>query len=257
MLTDFSLTGRTAIVVGGARGLCLEMMRALAEAGANVAVVDVLREQAEEAASHIAHTYPVHAIARTADVTDEQQIAQAFAAIEETLGPVDVLLSGAGIAHVEPAVEMSLADWKQMLDVNLTGMFVCARTAGRRMIARERGSIILIASMSGSIVNHPQQQTAYNVSKAGVIMLAKSLAAEWAPYHVRVNSISPGYIRTAMTAKVIEQDPVLYQAWNDRIPVGRMGTPAELRGLAVFLASDASSYMTGSDVIIDGGYTCW
>ncbi|GAC1402447.1 MAG: hypothetical protein NVSMB65_19550 [Chloroflexota bacterium] len=111
--------------------------------------------------------------------------------------------------------------------------------------------------MSGSIVNVPQKQAAYNTSKAGVIMLAKSLAAEWAPHNVRVNSLSPGYVATDMTAQVIAADPALGAAWQSRIPLGRMGTPPELRGLIVYLASDASSYMTGSDLIIDGGYTAW
>lgn len=257
MIPEFSLTGRTAIVVGGARGLCLEMMRALAEAGANIAVVDVLREQAENATAQAARDFGVRATARTADVTDEQSVVQAFAGIESELGPVDVLISGAGITQLVPAVDMALTDWRQMMDVNLTGMFICAQAAGRSMMARRKGSIILIASMSGSIVNRPQQQAAYNVSKAGVIMLSKSLATEWAPYNVRVNSMSPGYIRTAMTGHVIEAEPALYQAWNSFIPLGRMGNPPELRGLALFLASDASSYVTGSDIIIDGGYTCW
>jgi NAD(P)-dependent dehydrogenase (short-subunit alcohol dehydrogenase family) len=192
-----------------------------------------------------------------ADVTQEEEVVKAFAEIEAELGPVDVLLCGAGIAHVEPAAEISIADWRRIIDINLNGMFICARAGGRGMIARRKGSIILIASMSGSIVNHPQQQAAYNVSKAGVIMLAKSLAMEWAPHTVRVNSISPGYMRTALTDRVIEDNPAFFAAWNSRIPMGRMGTPSELRGLAVYLASDASSYMTGSDLIIDGGYTCW
>ncbi len=257
MLHEFSLAGRTAIVVGGARGLCLEMLRALAEAGANVAIVDVLRAQAETAAADVASGFGVKAVSHVADVTNEGEVSAAFATIEAELGPADVLVSGAGIAMHVATEAMSLADWRRILEVNLTGMFICARAAGRSMIARRRGSIILIASMSGSIANHPQGQTAYNVSKAGVIMLAKSLAAEWAPYNVRVNSMSPGYIRTDMTAKVVEEQPELYKAWNSQIPVGRMGTPQELRGLAVYLASDASSYMTGSDVIIDGGFTAW
>ena len=257
MLPEFSLAGRNAIVVGGARGLCLEMMRALAEAGANVAAVDVLRDQAHEAATLAARDFGVRAVAYAADVTDEHDIARSFAAVEDELGPLHILVSGAGIAHVAAAEEMAVADWRRMIDINLTGMFICAQAAGRRMIARRGGSIALIASMSGSIVNVPQKQAAYNASKAGVIMLAKSLAAEWAPYNVRVNSLSPGYMRTDMTAQVIAADPALGEAWDSRIPLGRMGTPAELRGLVVYLASDASSYMTGSDLIIDGGYTAW
>jgi len=257
MMSEFSLVGHNAVVVGGARGLCLEMLRALAAAGANVGIVDVLEDQAEAAARQATAEFGVQALVQVADVTKEDEIERAFAGIEARLGSVDVLISGAGIAQYVAAAAMPLADWRRIIEVNLTGMFICAQAAGRRMVARRRGSIILIASMSGLIVNHPQQQAAYNVSKAGVIMLAKSLAMEWAPYGVRVNSMSPGYIRTAMTAKVVEEEPELFKAWNSLIPVGKMGTPADLRGLAVYLASDASGYMTGSDLVIDGGYTCW
>ncbi len=257
MLPEFSLAGRTAIVVGGARGLGLEIMGALAAAGANVAVVDALAEQAREAAARVARDVGVRTVARAADVTRQDQVARAFAEIEDELGPVDVLMSAAGIAQVGNAEELSVDAWRRVIDVNLTGMFICAQAAGRRMIARGKGSIILMGSMSGSIVNHPQKQSGYNVSKAGVIMLAKSLAVEWAPYGVRVNSISPGYFRTPMTEPVFTEDPARVEAWYRLTPMSRLGQPAELRGLAVFLASDASSFMTGSDLIIDGGYTAW
>ncbi len=257
MLPEFSLEGRTAIVVGGARGLGLEILHALAAAGANVAAVDMLAEQAREATVQAARDFGVRTVARGADVTRQDQIARAFAEIEDALGPVDVLMSAAGIAQVGVAEELSVDEWRRVIDVNLTGMFICAQAAGRRMIARGKGSIILMGSMSGSIVNHPQKQSCYNVSKAGVIMLAKSLATEWAPYGVRVNSISPGYFRTPMTEPVFTDDPERIEAWHRLTPMGRLGQPAELRGLAVFLASDASSYMTGSDLIIDGGYTAW
>jgi NAD(P)-dependent dehydrogenase (short-subunit alcohol dehydrogenase family) len=258
MLAEFSLAGRTAIVTGGARGLGREMLRALAAAGANVAAVDVLIEQAQETAEQAARDHGVAACAYAADVTQPDQIERAFTASESDLGPADVLIAAAGIAAGAPAEEFSLQMWQRLLDVNLTGVFICAQAAGRRMIARGKGSIILIASMSGSIANHPQRTgTGYNTAKAGVVMLAKCLASEWADRGVRVNSISPGYIRTAMTEPYFISEPDNYEAWCQLTPMGRVGHPSELRGLAVYLASDASSFMTGSDLLIDGGYTAW
>jgi NAD(P)-dependent dehydrogenase (short-subunit alcohol dehydrogenase family) len=144
-----------------------------------------------------------------------------------------------------------------MIDINLNGVFYCAQAAGNTMIARGSGSIILIASMSGLIVNKPQKQVAYNVSKAGVIMMAKSLAAEWAPHGVRVNALAPGYMRTALTDQVLAGQPTLRAAWEESTPQGRMGTPAELRGSIVYLASSASSFVTGHTLVVDGGYTIW
>jgi NAD(P)-dependent dehydrogenase (short-subunit alcohol dehydrogenase family) len=190
-------------------------------------------------------------------VTDEHQVTTTFAAIEREFGPIDVLVAAAGIVENVAAEDYPAASWRKIIDVNLNGVFFTAQAAGRGMIARKSGSIILIASMSGLIVNRPQKQSAYNVSKAGVIMMAKSLAAEWAPHGVRVNAIAPGYMRTALTDQVLAGQPELRQTWEGLIPLGRMGTPLELSGTVVYLASDASSYVTGSTLVIDGGYTAW
>ena len=179
MLAEFSLEGRTAIVTGGARGLGLEMLRALAEAGAQVAALDVLREPAETAMARVTQDFGVRAVARQVDVTQADEVDRAIVALEAELGPIDVVVAAAGITDQTAATEVSVAAWQRVLDVNLTGVFLTAQAAGRRMFERRRGSIILIASMSGEIVNRPQTQVAYNVSKAGVIMLSKSLAAEW------------------------------------------------------------------------------
>jgi NAD(P)-dependent dehydrogenase (short-subunit alcohol dehydrogenase family) len=258
MLADFSLAGRTAIVTGGARGLGREMLLALAAAGANVAAVDLLVDQAQETVAQAVRDHGVAARAYTADVTQPDQIERAFAAIETDLGPADVLIAAAGISAGAPAEEFTLQMWQRLIDVNLTGVFICAQAAGRRMIARGKGSIILIASMSGSIANHLQRTgTGYNSAKAGVVMLGKCLASEWADRGVRVNTVSPGYFHSHMTEPSILNNPEEVTAWCELTPLGRLGRPAELRGLAVYLASDASSFMTGSDLLIDGGYTAW
>jgi len=257
MAADFSLEGKVAVVTGGARGLGLEMMRALAEAGAAVASIDLLGAQGEEAARDIARAYGVRAAAYTADVTDAAQVTVTFGAIERELGAIDVLVAAAGIVENVAAEEVDVAAWRRIMDVNMTGVFLCAQAAGRGMITYGGGSIILIASMSGLIVNRPQKQTAYNVSKAGVIMMAKSLAAEWADRGVRVNAIAPGYMRTALTDQVMAGQEGLRETWESHIPLGRMGTPPELRGAVVYLASPASSYVTGHTLVVDGGYTAW
>jgi NAD(P)-dependent dehydrogenase (short-subunit alcohol dehydrogenase family) len=256
-MEDFSLQGQVAVVTGGARGLGLEMMDALAEAGADVVALDLLVDQAKQAAQTVGTRRSVRAAAWGVDVTDDHQVAATFAAIERDFGPVDILVAAAGIVEGGAAEDTSAASWRRVIDVNINGVFFCAQQAGRAMIARKRGSIILIASMSGSIVNTPQTQASYNTSKAGVIMMAKSLAAEWAPHGVRVNALSPGYMRTALTDQVLEGQPGLRETWERLTPMGRMGAPPELRGSVVYLASRASSYVTGHSLVVDGGYTAW
>lgn len=257
MLPEFSLQGKVAVVTGGARGLGLEMMDAVAQAGADVVAVDLLGEQARTSAEQVGKERGVRAAAYGLDVTDPQAVEATFDEIEQHFGHIDVLIGAAGIVENIPAEEYPPERWRKIVDVNINGLFFTAQAAGRRMIARRSGSIVLIASMSGMIVNHPQKQAAYNVSKAGVIMMARSVATEWAPHGVRVNALSPGYIRTALTDQVIEGIPGLRETWESMIPLGRMGVPHDLRGAVVFLASDASRYMTGANLVIDGGYTAW
>lgn len=257
MLPEFSLQGKTAVVTGGARGLGLEMMEALAQAGAAVVAVDLLGDQAREAAEQTGNTYGVRAASWPLDVTDAEEVAATFAAIEREFGSIDILVAAAGITDQVSAEDVSVAAWRKVIDINLNGVFFCAQAAGRGMIARRSGSIILISSMSGLIVNRPQRQAAYNTAKGGVIMMAKSLAVEWAPHGVRVNALAPGYMRTALTDGVLEGQPGLRETWEGLTPMGRMGRPAELRGTVVYLASDASSFMTGHNLVVDGGYTAW
>jgi NAD(P)-dependent dehydrogenase (short-subunit alcohol dehydrogenase family) len=175
-----------------------------------------------------------------------------MAGILSAFGTIDIAFNNAGICINEKAEDMSFESWKKVLDVNLTGVFLTARAAGRVMIKNRRGCIINTASMSGHIVNVPQPQCAYNASKAGVILLTKSLAVEWAPYGVRVNSISPGYIGTKMTLSATQWIPT----WESLTPVKRMGRPEELTAALVYLAGDGAGFTTGADLVIDGAFTC-
>lgn len=255
-MTDnpFDLSGKAALITGAGRGLGLAISRALAQAGAAIAIVELDASLGHDAATSLqaaGHT----AIAIEADVTDHDSMRNAVAHAAEALGGVDVLVANAGIAIWDPAAQVTPEDWGKVIDVNLTGVFYSCQAVGRHMIDRGRGgAIINIASMSAQIVNIPQCQAAYNASKAGVVQLTRSLALEWVSHGIRVNSISPGIMATSMTQAYFD-DADIGPQWLGRIPMGRPGKPEELGPLAVYLAADASSYMTGSDIIIDGGYT--
>jgi NAD(P)-dependent dehydrogenase (short-subunit alcohol dehydrogenase family) len=170
----------------------------------------------------------------------------------DVFGRIDILVNCAGITSWASVEEMNEEEWDRVMDVNLKGIFLCCRAVGRGMITNRRGKIVNIASMSASIVNYPQSNVVYNASKAGVVILTKTLAAEWAKYNVNVNSISPGFIATEMTKKAPYHDQ-----WRKMTPMNRLGEPAELKGAVVYLASEASRLMTGHDLIVDGGYTLW
>ena len=247
--------GRTAVVTGGARGLGFAIAEALAAHGADVALLDRL-ETVGSSAERLVDSRGVRAIGVTVDVTDQDSVTAAFASVSQQLAVPTVLVNAAGIALGGTALDTPLAEWKQVLDVNLTGTFLACQAFARQAIeAKLAATIVNISSMSGFIVNVPQEQAAYNVSKAGVAMLTKSLAVEWLPLGVRVNSIAPGYFASDMTRTVAEADPDMAAGWVSRIPAGRMGEPAELGDLAVYLASERSRYMVGQNVLIDGGYT--
>jgi NAD(P)-dependent dehydrogenase (short-subunit alcohol dehydrogenase family) len=187
------------------------------------------------------------------DVTDEAGVDKALQQVLAHFGSVDIVFNNAGICIHKSTLEASIAEWKEVIDTNLTGEYIVARAAGKIMIERKiKGSIINMASMSGSIVNIPQWQASYNASKAGVIHLTRSLAVEWADYGVRVNSISPGYIATPMSVDTPQE---LKDAWTPLIPARRMGDPEELVGAVIYLAAESSGYTNGSDLIVDGAYT--
>jgi NAD(P)-dependent dehydrogenase (short-subunit alcohol dehydrogenase family) len=252
----FNLKGKTAFVTGGGRGLGKAMASALACHGSNIAIVDQEIELARQTAKEIENEYSVRCDAFCADVTKEAEIEPIMNTVVERFGSIDILLNNAGIVKRVPAEEMKVEDWKAVMEVNLTGVFICAKQAARHMIKQGSGSIINIASMSGFIVNTPQKQAAYNTSKAAVVMATKSFASEWAEYNIRVNAIAPGYMKTSMAGPEYEPGGEWYHLL-EMIPMKRLGKPEELGGLAVFLASDASTYMTGETVVIDGGYTIW
>ncbi|MEY7851892.1 SDR family NAD(P)-dependent oxidoreductase [Natrarchaeobius sp. A-rgal3] len=253
VLESFSLDGETAIVTGGAQGLGKRMASGLAEMGADVAIVDLNLEIAQATAEELRGETEVVAV--EVDVTDEASVKGMVDEVTDRLGPVDVLVNNAGIVENSPAEETLLDSWKRVLAVNLDGVFLCTKHVGRQMLDRGEGRIVNIASMSAIDVNVPQKQASYNTSKAGVSMLTKSLAVEWADRGVRVNAIAPGYMRTELTEDVLEENPDVADTWLENTPLGRLGRPEELQELVVYLASDASSYMTGTTVVIDGGYT--
>jgi NAD(P)-dependent dehydrogenase (short-subunit alcohol dehydrogenase family) len=255
ILDEFSLAGQVGIVTGGGQGLGKVFCQAFAEAGADIVVAEYNPATGPGTVEEV-KAKGRHALYVQTDVRNPESVnAMVVQAIAE-FGKIDFLMNNAGIAHWMEAEKVALADWQNVIDVNLNGVFYCCQAVGQHMIERRNGRIINIASMSGMIVNRPQPQSSYNTSKAAVIHLTKSLAVEWAPYNVRVNAICPGYMRTAMT-KPFFDDPKYGNLWIDMIPMRRPGEPEELGPLAVFLASEASSYMTGSAVVIDGGYTAW
>ena len=249
----FELTDRVAAVTGGARGIGRAGAEAFAEMGADIALIDLNAENLARAKAEIVAATARRVETFVCDVTDEAAVVATFAAIEAAFGKTDVLFNSAGIVIWENAETMSAEQWDKVVNCDLKGTFLCCREAGKRMIAQGKGSIVNVASMSGHIVNTPQNQCSYNAAKAAVIQLTRSLATEWAQHGVRVNSFSPGYTATEMTMTVPEYHP----GWNALVPMKRMGEPAELMGALVYLASDASSYTTGHDMVIDGGYCCW
>ena len=230
-MDSFRLDGKVAVVTGGGRGIGAAVAVALREAGAEV----VIASRSEGVIT---------------DVTDIDSV-RAMAA---EIGRIDVLVNNAGVCYHRPALEVPDEEWRSVWDVNVDGVWNCSRVVGEQMIERGGGVIVNIGSISAMIVNRPQWQPAYNASKAAVHQLTKSLAAEWAPHSVRVNALAPGYVKTEMAPV---DDPRFKPLWIDDPPMGRYALPEEMGPSVVYLASDASSFMTGSVLVVDGGYTLW
>jgi NAD(P)-dependent dehydrogenase (short-subunit alcohol dehydrogenase family) len=251
VLETFALPGRVAVVTGGNRGLGRAFAHALGEAGATVAVL--ARDTAASAAvvGELGDK-GVQAAAFEADMADRSAVARAAERITAEFGRVDILVNNAGTCIHRPALEVTEEEWRSVIDVNLTGVWHGCQVFGAAMVEAGGGVIVNIGSMSGQIVNRPQWQPACNASKAGVHHLTKSLAAEWAPFGVRVNAVAPGYVRTDMTP--IDR-PEFAEHWIGDAPQKRAATPEEIAPAVVFLASPASGFMTGAVLVIDGGYT--
>jgi NAD(P)-dependent dehydrogenase (short-subunit alcohol dehydrogenase family) len=255
IIEKLRLDGKKAFVTGGARGIGYNIAIALAEAGADVALVDTDETTAKVSAEKIAGATGRGAIAIKADVTKKAEVDAMIDAVLKAFGRIDAAFCNAGVCLTIPAEDMSLEDWNKVIDINLTGVFLTAQAAGKQMIKQGGGSIINTASMSAHIVNVPQPQCSYNASKAGVIQLTKSLAVEWALKNVRVNCISPGYIATDLTLSSPVLKPFI-EKWEALSPLKRLGNPEELQAIAVYLAGDSSAFTTGSDFVIDGAFTC-
>ncbi|HVA92829.1 MAG TPA: glucose 1-dehydrogenase, partial [Chloroflexota bacterium] len=247
------LTGKVAVVTGGGQGLGEAFAQALAEVGARVAIA-ARNDERNEAGARRLNALGGEAIAVHLDVTDPASVEAMIGEVGRQLGPIDILVNNAGQCHHRPALDVPFAEFKEVLDVNLFGVWHCAQAVGRSMVERKSGVIVNIGSISAMIVNRPQMQPAYNASKAAVHQLTKSLAAEWAPHGVRVNAMAPGYIKTAMAPV---DEPRFRRHWIEDAPMQRYGYPEELGPTLVYLASDASRFMTGTVLVIDGGYTLW
>jgi NAD(P)-dependent dehydrogenase (short-subunit alcohol dehydrogenase family) len=254
-LEKFRLGGRTAVVTGGGQGIGLACAEALAEAGAKVIIADRDPNAAETGAAGLrAKGFDAEAVIM--DVTDSARVSEVADQLAAH-GKIDILVNNAGIARSETSAEQVTDEhWLNVVDVNLNGTFWCCRAFGRHMLGAKSGAIVNIGSMSGFIVNKPQGQSYYNASKAAVHHLTKSLAAEWGARGVRVNAVAPTYVATPLNA-FVKNNPKMYDAWIGGTPMGRMGEVDEIASVVLFLASDAASLMTGSIVLVDGGYTCW
>jgi NAD(P)-dependent dehydrogenase (short-subunit alcohol dehydrogenase family) len=252
MLED--LDGQVAVVTGGARGIGFSLAGALARLGVHVALLDMLASVTDSAAA--LSEAGGRTLGLRADVTSEDALAAAFAEVDRELGSPSICINAAGITVWEDSLEGTKASWSKVIEVNLTGTYLTCQAFGRRCRdAGHGGAIVNVSSMSSTVVNIPQHQVSYHASKAGVDMVTKALAVEWAPLGIRVNAVAPGYILSDMTRQFTEANPELAERWRGLIPAGRMGEPADLDGLVVLLCSSAASYLTGQSVVIDGGYT--
>ena len=251
----FSLKDEIALVTGAASGIGQGIAIGLAEAGADVALFDLPASKGLEETASAVKGKGRRALIVTGDVVDGASLTAAVEKAEKELGPLGLAVNSAGIANAKPAEDMPIEQWRHMIDVNLTGIFLSCQAEGRAMLARGKGAIVNIASMSGSIVNRGLTQAHYNSSKAGVIHLSKSLAMEWVTRGVRVNAISPGYTLTPMNKRpeVAEQ----LKVFAAETPMARIASVEEMVGPAIFLLSPAAAFVTGVDLLVDGGFECW
>jgi NAD(P)-dependent dehydrogenase (short-subunit alcohol dehydrogenase family) len=249
------LADQVAVITGGARGLGLSMAHGLARWGVKIALLDVLPE-VNTSAENLQHEFGVQSMGVMGDVTDDGSVAAAFGEVARTFGSPGILINAAGITVWEDSIDVTKESWQRVIEINLTGTFLCCQALARACRAAGTGGVIVnVSSMSAHVVNLPQHQASYHASKAGVEMLTKALAVEWAPLGIRVNAIAPGYMLSEMTRQFTTANPELAERWRNMIPAGRMGEPADLEALVVFLCSARSSYLMGQSIVIDGAYT--
>jgi NAD(P)-dependent dehydrogenase (short-subunit alcohol dehydrogenase family) len=247
----FSLKGKSAIITGGAGGIGSVISEYLASSGANVSLADKNPEKAREIAKKIGETYNVKSIGTYCEVTDETSIEAMLTETERSLNTPEILINNAGMNISGGALDTAYRDWKTVLTINLDGIYLVSRCFARRLVKNKiSGSVVNIASMAASKICRPQIQTAYNTSKAAVVQLTKTLAVEWADAGIRVNAVSPGYIWTAMNFQVSQE---IRDLWVSGVPLKRFGQPEEVAGAVLYFASSASSYATGSELLVDGG----
>ena len=254
MDASFRLDGRVALVTGAGRGIGRGIAHGLASAGAMVAVWDLDGEAVQDVVREVGE----RSFGDTVDVTDPAAVEAGLDRVDSALGPVDVLVANAGVTSRSPLESLDDEDFRRVLDVNLGGTFVCTRGVGRRLIQSGRpGSIVALASISGLVGNRGGDNTHYCMTKGGVIAFTRSLAVEWARHGIRVNAIAPGYTATPMTDRLRDTDPTWFDDVVGRVPLQRLGTPEDMAGAVVFLASTAAAYVTGHVLVVDGGYTAW
>ncbi|KAM0708602.1 hypothetical protein Q7P35_005254 [Cladosporium inversicolor] len=263
----FSLSGGTTLITGGGRGLGLELAHAVIEAGGCVACIDILPHEVAEAdiaaLQKRAKQFGLHATYHRVDITNESDLEAAYSSIVATAKdqgkPLQGVIACAGIQQITKAVDYTVPDFNRMFNINVTGAFLTAKHAAREFISSgTKGSIVMIASMSGQATNRSLDCSAYNSSKAAVHQLSRSLAAEWGPKHgIRVNTLSPGYIRTAMTDRLLHDEPEIHETWMRGAMLDRLGAPQDFKAPAVFLLAPGSAWMTGADIRVDGGHLAW
>jgi NAD(P)-dependent dehydrogenase (short-subunit alcohol dehydrogenase family) len=258
ILDRFKLDGKTALITGGGQGIGEAYAAALGEAGAKIAIVDINLPAAEETAAKLVKQ-GIETIAVKTDVTKEDEVEKMVKTVVDKWGFLTIGVNNAGMGVWRDAITQEFSEWRRVLSLNLDSIFLCARHEARVMEKKGYGKIINTASMSAHICNTPQKQAAYNASKAGVLHLTKTLAVEWAPKNILVNSISPGYTRTALTGDLLQtpDGKAFFPKWMELTPMGRMGETSDLQGAVLYLASPASDFTTGTDIIVDGGYCCW
>jgi NAD(P)-dependent dehydrogenase (short-subunit alcohol dehydrogenase family) len=258
IIDRFKLDGKTALITGAAQGIGRAFAHALGDAGAKIAVVDINDEAGKVVVSELEEK-GIEAIYLHTDVTQSSEVETMVNRIIDKWGTLTIGINNAGIGSWKPAEDIEPELWSRIMRLNQDAVFFCSQAEARVMKKSGYGKIINTASMSAHIANTPQDQAHYNTSKAGVLHMTRSLAAEWAPYGIRVNSISPGYTRTALVEDLLAtpEGKKMRELWLPRIPLNSMAEVTDLQGAAVFLASPASDYMTGSDILIDGGYCVW